>query len=172
MLCPFPFSVLAHPLTICSHSVLLSLSVFLTVYAAWRSLSLGVLYKISFWPAEHVCWVYFQADPRLLDDIVGLRPDQDKHQFQIDILPVSVLPLVFFRLAYSARPSSGTSAGYRPVYFSWHSLGMRICARHFLSGRHNHFSASNFSLDILPVWVLPRQCFRLALPSARYLTQW
>jgi hypothetical protein len=38
---------------------------------------------------QNTCLMYFQADPRLLDDIVGLRPDQDKHQFQIDILPVS-----------------------------------------------------------------------------------
>jgi hypothetical protein len=50
-----------------------------------------------------MCGVNFQADPRLLDDIVGLKPDQEKHQFQIDILPVSGLPLIFFRFAYSAR---------------------------------------------------------------------
>jgi hypothetical protein len=40
-----------------------------------------------------------QADPRLLEDVVGLQPDQEKHQFQIDILPVggstvlSILPV-------------------------------------------------------------------------------
>ena len=31
---------------------------------------------------------FYQADPRLLRDVEGLRPDRDKHQFQLDILPV------------------------------------------------------------------------------------
>ena len=31
---------------------------------------------------------FYQADPKLLEDVVGLQPDQDKHQFQLDILPV------------------------------------------------------------------------------------
>ena len=31
---------------------------------------------------------FYQADPRLLQDVEGLRPDRDKHQFQLDILPV------------------------------------------------------------------------------------
>ena len=32
---------------------------------------------------------FFQADPKLLDDVIGLEPDQEKHQFQLDVLPVS-----------------------------------------------------------------------------------
>ena len=31
---------------------------------------------------------FYQADPRLLQDVEGLQPDRDKHQFQLDILPV------------------------------------------------------------------------------------
>ena len=31
---------------------------------------------------------FYQADPRLLRDVEGLQPDRDKHQFQLDILPV------------------------------------------------------------------------------------
>ena len=32
---------------------------------------------------------FFQADPKLLEDVIGLEPDQEKHQFQLDVLPVS-----------------------------------------------------------------------------------
>ena len=32
---------------------------------------------------------FYQADPKLLDDVIGLSPDKDKHQFQLDILPVN-----------------------------------------------------------------------------------
>ena len=31
----------------------------------------------------------FQADRRLLNTVEGLAPDKEKHQFYIDILPVS-----------------------------------------------------------------------------------
>ena len=32
---------------------------------------------------------FFQADPALLEDVDGLHPEQDKHQFVIDLVPVS-----------------------------------------------------------------------------------
>ena len=31
---------------------------------------------------------FFQADPKLLQDVEGLNPDREKHQFQLDVLPV------------------------------------------------------------------------------------
>ena len=31
----------------------------------------------------------FQGDPALVEAFEGLQPQQDKHQFQIDILPVN-----------------------------------------------------------------------------------
>ena len=31
---------------------------------------------------------FYQADPALLEQVVGLNPDRTKHQFQLDILPV------------------------------------------------------------------------------------
>lgn len=30
---------------------------------------------------------FFQADPKLLQDVEGLKPDREKHQFQLDVLP-------------------------------------------------------------------------------------
>ena len=39
-------------------------------------------------PFKRHAYSLTQADPRLVEDVVGLEPDQDKHQFQIDILPV------------------------------------------------------------------------------------
>ena len=47
---------------------------------------------------------FYQADPSLLDQVVGLNPDRTKHQFQLDILPViltaiirgSILIIVYF----------------------------------------------------------------------------
>jgi len=30
---------------------------------------------------------FYQADPKLLEDVVGLQPNKDKHQFQVDVLP-------------------------------------------------------------------------------------
>ena len=34
-------------------------------------------------------WLFFQGDPALVDAFEGLNPQQEKHQFQIDILPVT-----------------------------------------------------------------------------------
>ena len=31
---------------------------------------------------------FFQADPKLLDAVDGLKPDQEKHQMYIDVQPV------------------------------------------------------------------------------------
>ena len=33
--------------------------------------------------------LYFQADPKLLEAVEGLKPDPEKHQFYIDLQPVS-----------------------------------------------------------------------------------
>ena len=32
---------------------------------------------------------HFQADPKLLEAVEGLKPDPEKHQFYIDLQPVS-----------------------------------------------------------------------------------
>ena len=32
----------------------------------------------------------FQADPMLLKNVIGLSPDKSKHQFYLDIQPVSI----------------------------------------------------------------------------------
>ena len=34
---------------------------------------------------------FFQADPKLIDAVEGLQPNQAKHQFSIDVQPVSEL---------------------------------------------------------------------------------
>ena len=34
---------------------------------------------------------FFEADPKLLEDIEGLEPVQHKHQFYIDLQPVSLI---------------------------------------------------------------------------------
>ena len=34
---------------------------------------------------------FFQADPALLQAVDGLNPEQQKHQFAIDLVPVSIL---------------------------------------------------------------------------------
>jgi len=37
---------------------------------------------------------FFQADPKLLEDVVGLKPEQSKHQLFMDIQPKLGIPLV------------------------------------------------------------------------------
>ena len=57
--------------------------------------TLSIHYPHSIYTSLHprsplmMSWPHFyQADPRLLQDVEGLQPDRDKHQFQLDILPV------------------------------------------------------------------------------------
>ena len=38
---------------------------------------------------------FFEADPKLLKDIEGLEPVQQKHQFYIDLQPVSFFKVLF-----------------------------------------------------------------------------
>ena len=39
---------------------------------------------------------FFQADPKLIRDVEGLSPNKEKHQFHIEVQPVSVFCVVFF----------------------------------------------------------------------------
>ena len=51
---------------------------------------------------------FFQADPSLLDAVEGLEPSKEKHQFHIDILPVSedseaILALILTKLSTNIK---------------------------------------------------------------------
>ena len=40
---------------------------------------------------EHIWFTSsFQADPKLLEDVIGLKPDKEKHEFYMDLQPVSL----------------------------------------------------------------------------------
>lgn len=39
---------------------------------------------------------FYNADPRLLDDVEGLSPDQEKHETFFKIQPVSIQYNIFF----------------------------------------------------------------------------
>ena len=49
----------------------------------------------SFGSPVMISWPhFFQADPKLLEDVVGLKPEQSKHQLFMDIQPKLGIPLV------------------------------------------------------------------------------
>ena len=74
---------------------------------------------------------FFQADPKLLDTVDGLKPDQKKHQSYFDVQPVLGAPLrgkLKFQINIQINEVNGVKAaeGLRDIVFPfvWFSDGI------------------------------------------------